>query len=351
MSHRRSFGRSRLHHVLSCVILLGGVAACSGSDDSRANTSSATASTDPTDSTANGSPPRADGAAHTSASRTMAAVKAPDLSPLANLLSVAPGVFSGAMPRGDAGFAGLQALGVRTIISVDAAAPDLERARALGIRYVHVPTRYATITEAEQAAVARAIAEADGPVFVHCHHGKHRGPAAVAAAMRCLDRLSPEDAEAFITRAGTSPNYPGLWAAVREATPRDTATLEALAPVLAERAEPDSFAAAMADADRHWDHLKLLAARGWEPDPDHPDLAPAAEAGILADLFRTMAEQVEARAYGRGFVAELERSAAEAAALERSLDASPRDLLAAGAAFAEIGDACRSCHRVHRDSE
>lgn len=279
------------------------------------------------------------------------AVKAPDLSPLANLLSVAPGVFSGAMPRGDAGFAGLEALGVRTIISVDAAAPDLERARALGIRYVHVPTRYASITEAEQAAVARAIAEADGPVFVHCHHGKHRGPAAVAAALRCLDRLSPEDAEAFMTRAGTSPSYPGLWDAVRRATPRDAATLAALAPELPERAEPDSFVAAMADADRHWDHLKLLAARGWEPDPEHPDLAPAAEAGILADLFRTMAEQVEARAYGRGFIAELERSAAMASDLGESLARTPRDLVAADAAVGEIGEACRSCHRAHRDTE
>jgi hypothetical protein len=275
----------------------------------------------------------------------------PDFSPLANLLSVSPGVLSGAMPRGDAGYSALVGLGVQVVVSVDAAPPDRERLDRFGLRSVHVPIRYATITPAEQAAVARAIAEAGGTVYVHSHRGRHRGPAAVASALRRLDRLTPEEAEAFLARAGTTREHPGLREAVRTAEPLTEAALQELAPELVARATPPAFAVAMAEADRHWDHLRLLAPRDWRPDPEHPDLVAAAEARILADLFRTMAEQVASRAYGSEVPTDLTRSAELAAALERHLSAESPDLPSARAAFDAIGASCRSCHRVHRDTE
>src|SRR5215203_3182916 len=56
-----------------------------------------------------------------------------------NLYRLTEGLYSGGQPEGEAGFAALKRLGVRTIISVDGARPDVETARRFGMRYVHLP--------------------------------------------------------------------------------------------------------------------------------------------------------------------------------------------------------------------
>ena len=83
-------------------------------------------------------------------------------------------------------FASLQELGIRTIITVDGSRPDVERAHRFGFRYVHLPIGYDSISEARRGASPRPCAHA-GPIDLHCHHGKHCGPAAAAMAHRCLD--------------------------------------------------------------------------------------------------------------------------------------------------------------------
>ena len=42
-------------------------------------------------------------------------------------------------------------MGVKTILSVDGKTPDVEAAKKLGMRYVHVPIQYRGITESERA--------------------------------------------------------------------------------------------------------------------------------------------------------------------------------------------------------
>ena len=47
----------------------------------------------------------------------------------------------------------------------------------------------AGINEDEIAMIAKTFREVEGPFYVHCYHGKHRGPAAAAIGRVALDGL------------------------------------------------------------------------------------------------------------------------------------------------------------------
>ena len=136
---------------------------------------------------------------------------------LENLFRVQPELYSGGQPT-EQGFAELAKLGVKTVISVDGAAPDVELAHHYGLRYVHLPISYGGVPEARQLELAKALKTLPGPVYVHCHHGKHRGPAATLAACRGLDsRVTGEAASAALQKMGTATRYKGLYESVRTA--------------------------------------------------------------------------------------------------------------------------------------
>src|SRR4051794_27773883 len=61
---------------------------------------------------------------------------------LPHAFRVSDRIYSGGSPDGEAGFAELERLGVKTIISVDGARPDVDAATRHGIRYVHLPVGY-----------------------------------------------------------------------------------------------------------------------------------------------------------------------------------------------------------------
>ena len=99
---------------------------------------------------------------------------------------VVEGVLEGSIThqrRGDGGFGYLQEQGVRTIISVDAAEPDVALAEAFGMRYVHIPIGYGAVDAKTKLKLTRAVRDLPRPIYVHCHHGKHRGPTAAALAL------------------------------------------------------------------------------------------------------------------------------------------------------------------------
>jgi len=54
----------------------------------------------------------------------------------------------------------------------------------------------AKITQTRGVELARAVqaAEAQGPVYLHCHHGKHRAPTAAAVVCRALDGWTADEA-------------------------------------------------------------------------------------------------------------------------------------------------------------
>ncbi|MBW3600421.1 MAG: tyrosine-protein phosphatase, partial [Planctomycetes bacterium] len=185
---------------------------------------------------------------------------------LHNLIQVSETIYSGGQPTGEEEFAELARLGVKTVVSVDGARPDLEAAEKHGLRYVHIPIGYDGVPEEAGQSFAQLMRTAEGPFFFHCHHGKHRGPAGAAVACIAAGQRDAKEALEILELAGTSKDYPGLWRDVEDYTPPPAgAELPELAPV----AEVGSMAAAMAHIDRHNDNLKLLAANKWRPLAGH----------------------------------------------------------------------------------
>ena len=101
---------------------------------------------------------------------------------LPNAYRLHPRVISGGQPEGEQAFARLKELGVKTVISVDGARPEVELARKYGLRYVHLPHGYDGVPDERASELAKAVRDLPGPVYIHCHHGKHRSPAAATVA-------------------------------------------------------------------------------------------------------------------------------------------------------------------------
>jgi uncharacterized protein (TIGR01244 family) len=75
-------------------------------------------------------------------------------------------------------------------------------ARALGLRYVPLPIAGGDdLTDANAAALAHALAEADGPVLLHCASGNRVG-ALLALAAAQHEALAPQAALELGRRAG-----------------------------------------------------------------------------------------------------------------------------------------------------
>jgi protein tyrosine phosphatase (PTP) superfamily phosphohydrolase (DUF442 family) len=262
---------------------------------------------------------------------------------------------SGSSPEGDEGFASLCRLGVKTVLSVDGARPDLARARKHGLRYVHLPIGYDGVPREQALRIARAVRDLPGPVYVHCHHGKHRGPAAAAVALLFLDEsCGPEQAVAWLRRAGTDPRYQGLYAAPRQLRRPTKEELDAVPARFPEAADVGGMARLMVRLDQHWDHLALARRAGWKTPPGHPDVDPPHEALQMAELYREAARLPQLRGKHRD---ELRRWLAEAEAtaqrLEAVLDAGKKagvvDRAETEKAFGKAAADCTRCHARYRD--
>jgi hypothetical protein len=274
---------------------------------------------------------------------------------LHNVLRVTDKLYSGSSPEGDEGFRSLGELGVRTVISVDGARPDVELAHKHGLRYVHLPIGYDGVPREQALRIARAVRDLPGKVYLHCHHGQHRGPAAAAAAWRCLDGACPAaDALALLRRAGTDPHYTGLYATVETLTPPTPGELDRVAADFPETARVNDLARLMVDIDERWDHLKAVRAAGWRAPPGHADLDPPHEALQLREHYRELARLTEVQSRPEDF--RRLRGEAEAAAgeLEQTLRESPPrgrlDREAAEQAFHRAATLCARCHARFRDA-
>lgn len=272
-----------------------------------------------------------------------------DQSLLHNAHIVTDKVISGAQPEGDASFQALKDLGVKTIISVDGAAPDIERAKKYGIRYVHLPIGYNGVSPETGKAIAKAIDEMPGEIYVHCHHGKHRSAAAVAVACVYNGSLKPEQAEDVLKTFGTGENYTGLWKAARDAKPVPAGELKNLNVEFVEAAKITKTAEAMVAVDERWDHLKAVQKAGWKPPADHPDIDPAHEALQLQELLTEMRRADSAHMKIEDFQKRSSEAEAGAKALHAALSEKPVNSVAAEAAFKAVGASCTSCHKSYRD--
>jgi hypothetical protein len=223
-------------------------------------------------------------------------------------------------------------------------------ARRHGMTYVHLPIGYDGIPRDKVAALARAVESMPGPVYVHCHHGQHRGPAAVAAIQLCTDPAWDADtAEEWLKAAGTDPKYKGLVSLPRSFT-RPTAEEMARVPTeLPSVAALADFTRTMVGVDARWDHLTLVKAAGWAAPKDHPDIDPPYEAVQLVELYREAARLTDTPNRGTDFVKLLAEAEAAAAELEQALKAKPVDASRAEQAFTRSSASCTACHSKYRD--
>jgi protein tyrosine phosphatase (PTP) superfamily phosphohydrolase (DUF442 family) len=268
---------------------------------------------------------------------------------LPNAHRVTDKVIAGAQPEGDQGFKDLKALGIKTIVSVDGSAPDVETAKKFGFRYVHLPITYSGVTENEGRQIAKALADLEGPIYIHCHHGKHRAAAAVAVACVVNGTLKPEQAESVLKTFGTGENYLGLWKAAREAKPLDRAALEATPVVYVEQAKIPALAERMVHVDEQFDHLKLIQKNAWRTPAEHPDLDPAHEALQLQEHFREAARTDDVAKRPDKFKHMLAEEESHADALRAALAAKPVNGDAAKLAMTQLTGSCASCHKTYRD--
>jgi protein tyrosine phosphatase (PTP) superfamily phosphohydrolase (DUF442 family) len=261
-----------------------------------------------------------------------------------------PDLFTGGAPRNEADFDSLREVGIRTLISVDGALPDIEVARVRGLRYVHLPIGYDGINATVAARLARAIRDLPGPIYLHCHHGRHRAPAAAAVGLAGLGRVGPEGGVQMLQFVGTSPDYPGLYLAVKQSRRLASELIDAV-PIgeLPEIAVVSDLATGMAEVDRIYDRLALLAANDWVVPKNHADLVPAAEAGILTERFRGMSELAHpfSASGPREPPLEFRPMIKMATALESAIR--DRRTSDADAIFTSITSECRACHRRDRD--
>jgi len=262
-------------------------------------------------------------------------------SALHNVIRVGPKLSSGSGPEGEEAFVELERLGFKTIVSVDGAVPEVALAHKHGLRYVHLPVGYDGIPRGRALELAKAVRDLPGPVYVHCHHGKHRGPAAAAAIRLCLDpTYTPEQAEQYLKEAGTDPRYKGLFGLPRSLKRPTAEELDRAPGDFPSVARVPDLARHMVEIDGHWDKLKAAKDAGWPKPGDS-----AGDALMLLESYREVARLREAK--GAAFAKHRDAAEADAGKLERALRMA--NLPDANAAFAASKAQCGRCHDEFRD--
>ena len=293
------------------------------------------------------------GSAYEEASRLELPQMAPgERTGLHNVFRLSDNIVSGSEPYGEAAFGQLREMGVKTVLSVDGKVPEAALAERYGLDYVHVPIQYRGITEDEMTRIAKTFREKPGPFYVHCFHGKHRGPAAAAVGRVVLDGVARDEAIAEMRQwCGTSPSYEGLYRVIATgaiASPEETARYRWDFPP----AHPyGGYRQTMIEIVRARDNLKGLSRRGWRPDVEHPDLDALNEAEKLADTFDRANRLDEVARRPGDFRAWMDESAVLSRQLRDAIVAERAGgpVIDVDVAYAAVEQSCAACHRVYRN--
>ena len=258
-----------------------------------------------------------------------------------NAFYVTDDVLSGSRPENDAAFGELADWGVKTIICVDGQWPDVAAAQKRGLRYVHLPVGYGGISDVRAKELAKAVQTLPKPIYLHCHHGKHRGPAAAVVACIGAGTLAPTRADEILKLAGTGEQYQGLYQAARIAQPFDAATLTALDVEFREHSAVPSLTEAMIDIDESWTRLRNLAKSAG------PDAIDAAHAAL--QLREQFTEQLRTSNASQ-FTSELRTTEQAVVELEQLLRTTTTFDDASRGLLKKVDESCTACHRQFRDN-
>lgn len=267
-----------------------------------------------------------------------------------NLFRLNSWLISGSNPHGREGFESLKSLGIKTIVSVDGAEPEVKLARELGLRYVHIPIGYDGISPEKLAQLTKVAQSLPRPLFVHCHHGKHRGPTAAAvmqlgARENCTATQTLEDMRVM----GTDPKYAGLYQAVRTFELPSSAQLQAISEELPEVAKVPDLTEAMVRLDETWDRLKKLEASGWDRAATGVTSKASQEVLQFVEHYRELQRMPEIKQRQEEFLMVLDAALKHSEELEKQISNKNFEPANVKMAFQESAKACSACHTRFRD--
>ncbi|MEM6981023.1 MAG: hypothetical protein AAF539_15285 [Planctomycetota bacterium] len=128
-------------------------------------------------------------------------------------------VFCGARPETTADFKRVFDAGCVTVVSVDALPSDESLAQQFDLRRVHIPIGYAGASSKALSMLQLLATETNEPIFVHCHHGQHRGPAMAVMLAMARGQLTHPEAIEVLHQCGTSLAMTRLWDQVSSFVP------------------------------------------------------------------------------------------------------------------------------------
>ena len=267
----------------------------------------------------------------------------PQITGLQHLQHPVPEVFCGSEPASERAFRELHDLGVRVVVSVDGIRPQVDLAERCGLKYVHIPIGYDGIGCEQTGMLTRVAQEAAGPVYVHCHHGRHRAPAAAAIVCLALGRMQTAQAEQFLERSGTSREYQGLW---RDVSSYRRPSAGTVLPQLRSVSAVSSLAERMADLSRRFETLKQQSDTDWKAARSGQQDMLTAEAVLLEEGFRESLRQQDEKPdveFAHLLQQSLNRSKQLTGALREGKFAK------AGEIINLMSVDCGECHRQYRD--
>lgn len=270
-----------------------------------------------------------------------------------NVWQLGPELFSGGDPGSPDGLAKLKALGIRSIVSVDGTRPDVENARKLGLRYAHIPFGYDGVPADTQLLLAKSVANLPRPIYIHCHHGKHRGPAGASIMARYGLNWSVDEAVGFMKMAGTSADYPGLYASVKSFQVPTNKELDELKQPLPESVEVPDMVEMMVQIDTRFDRLKDWLNQSTTNPAKKAVIAPDQEAIQLRELVREAARLPECQArpevFRKSFV-DLDHDLTKWISLVQK-DQSPKTdhLSDLNVVLKQASGRCNACHKAFRN--
>jgi len=267
-----------------------------------------------------------------------------DFAGLHNVIRLSEKLYSGGVPEGGQGFEALRRLGIKTVISVDGEKPEVGRAKTLGMRYVHLPFGYDGCPTPRANAIVKAVRDLPGPVYIHCHHGKHRSPAGAAFARIALDGLSGEAAAKELERAGTGKNYTGLYADVRAYRPPTKEELDRMKVRLPEIAPTPPLVEAMVAINTRFDRLMKRQMDGWKATPG---VDAAYEALQLQELYTELNRSGDNKKRPEDYRRWMLAGEQDGKALETALRAGNHE--SASMFLGKVAAGCSSCHAKYRN--
>ena len=267
---------------------------------------------------------------------------------LSNVVRVHRDILSGGVPVGADSFSELKELGIKTILSVDAMKPNIALAREYGMRYVHLPHGYDGIPMSRVLEIAKAFRDLPKPIYIHCHHGRHRSPAAAATGCVAVGMIRPTDAMAVLKLAGTNVGYQGLYDCVSNAQKLNLAELDSALVDFLEVAPIPPLTEAMVSIDAIFSKLSVANKQGWPTNDSH-----SSNALLLVEHYIEIVRCEDQTLHPPEFIELLKEGEIQVSTLERlireELDATESNRLKVGKVILSVEANCSECHARFRD--